>query len=146
MGDFLGCGTREECRDSSERFNRMEADLHNLWASLDYVNRHRSNYEFRLIDGEGHSLEGCDIERIRIDGEYVIEPRQIARGNVARSIFYMHSEYGLPIPDGMRDVLLEWNKNDPPSCHEMRRNNTIERLQGTRNRYIDHPSTAETSQ
>ena len=30
MVAFLGCGSRKECRKTSERFNRMEADLHNL--------------------------------------------------------------------------------------------------------------------
>ncbi len=29
------------------------------------------------------------------------------------------------------------------SCHEMRRNNTIEELQGTRNPFIDHPKQVE---
>ena len=29
------------------------------------------------------------------------------------------------------------------SCHEMRRNNTIEELQGTRNPFIDHPKRVE---
>ncbi len=28
-------------------------------------------------------------------------------------------------------------------CHEMRRNNTIEELQGTRNPFIDHPKRVE---
>ncbi len=37
------------------------------------------------------------------------------------------------------NLLKGWNRKDPPSSHEMRRNNTIEELQGTRNRFIDHP-------
>lgn len=37
----------------------------------------------------------------------------------------------------------QWNRADPPSCHEMRRNNTIEELQGTRNQFIDHPKRVE---
>jgi endonuclease I len=31
----------------------------------------------------------------------------------------------------------------PQSCNEMRRNNVIEELQGTRNRFIDHPKRVE---
>ncbi len=38
---------------------------------------------------------------------------------------------------------MQWNTDDPPSCHEMRRNNRIEELQGVRNPYIDHPKRVE---
>lgn len=55
----------------------------------------------------------------------------------------MHAEYGLPINPEMVPILKQWNRDDPPSCHEMRRNNTIEELQGTRNKFIDHPQLIE---
>ncbi len=55
----------------------------------------------------------------------------------------MHTEYDLPIPAEMLPVLKRRNRDDPPSCAEMRRNNRIEALQGTRNRFIDHPQLAD---
>ena len=55
----------------------------------------------------------------------------------------MHAEYGLPIDSRDVELLKEWNRSDAPSCHEMRRNNTIEEIQGTRNRFIDHPKRVE---
>jgi deoxyribonuclease-1 len=135
MGNYLGCGNREQCQGTSERFNHMEADLHNLYPALAEVNRARSNYLFGMIGGENHApIALCDFE---FDREIKIaEPRPIARGNLARSIFYMHVEYVVPI-------LKQWNREDPSSCHEMRRNNTIEELQGTRNKFIDHPKLIE---
>jgi len=138
MGAHLECGTRDECQDTSERFNRMEADLHNLYPSRADINRGRSNYKFAMIDGEDWYKDDCDFEKDNaLD---VAEPRPIARGNAARSIFYMSVEYGLPIDPVMLEVLKQWNQEDPPSCHEMRRNNTIEEIQGTRNPFIDHPN------
>ena len=136
MGAFLGCGSREDCRRTSERFNHMEADMHNLYPARADVNRARSNYLFAIIEGEP-GPEECDFEHNT--SSRVAEPRPIARGNIARAIFYMHKEYGLPIDTRMVDLLKAWNRADPVSCHEMRRNNTIEELQGTRNRFIDHP-------
>ena len=53
------------------------------------------------------------------------------------------SEYSLNIPVDQLTLLKQWNKDDPVSCHEMRRNNRIEELQGIRNKYIDHSSYAE---
>jgi deoxyribonuclease-1 len=141
MGAFLGCGTRKQCRKNSERFNRMEADLHNLYPARADINRARSNFLFAMIEGEEREFGDCDFERDT--STKVAEPRPITRGNVARVIFYMHSEYGLPVDTRMVDLLKQWNRTDPPSCHEMRRNNTIEELQGTRNRFIDHPRRVE---
>jgi endonuclease I len=37
------------------------------------------------------------------------------------------------------DLLKQWNRDDLPNYNEMRRNNVIEELQGTRNRFIDRP-------
>ncbi len=140
MTTFLGCGTREQCQATSERFNRMEADMHNLYPARADANRARSNYLFAIIEGEP-GPEDCDFERDTI--RRVAEPRPITRGNIARAIFYMHKEYGLPIDTRMVNLLKAWNRADPVSCHEMRRNNTIEELQGTRNPFIDHPKRVE---
>ena len=137
MAEYLDCGSRKQCRRSSERFNHMEADMHNLYPALPSINQARSNYQFGMIEGETREFGECDFERIK--SARIAEPRPIARGNVARAIFYMHTEYGLPIPHDMVELLKQWNREDPPSCHEMRRNNKIEELQGTRNPYIDHP-------
>lgn len=137
MAAHLGCGTRQQCRQTSARFNHMEADLHNLYPSLANINRARSNYLFANIPGEAREFGECNFERSTANR--VAEPRPVARGNAARSVFYMAEEYGLPIDPSMVDLLKQWNRNDPPSCHEFRRNNRIEELQGTRNRFIDHP-------
>ena len=141
MAAFLGCGTRKQCRKTSERFNRMEADLHNLYPSRADINRARSNYRFAIIEGEEREFGECDFERDRSDK--IAEPRPITRGNIARAIFYMHKEYGLPVDSRDIDLLKEWNRDDPPTCNEMRRNNIIEEIQGTRNRFVDHPKWVE---
>lgn len=143
MGEYLGCGSRVKCRVSSdpttrERFNYMEGDLHNLWPALATINKARSNYLFGIIGGEYRKPLGwCDFEYHRT--KRVAEPRPAVRGEIARSIFYMADEYGLPIDPGMVKLLIGWNKVDPPSGHEVWRNNIIEQLQGTRNKFIDDP-------
>ena len=139
MKETAGCAgeSRERCRQISDRFNRMEADLHNLYPSLDEINRARSNHLFGMIDGEDREFGSCDFERDT--AARIAEPRPIARGNVARSIFYMHTEYGAPIDPSMVDLLRRWHCEDPPSAQEHRRNNTIEVIQATRNPFVDNP-------
>jgi deoxyribonuclease-1 len=142
MGAALGCGTRKQCQQTDERFNRMEADLHNLYPALEEINKARGNFRFTIIPGEHHAPRPtCDFE---VDKQKKIaEPRPIARGNVARSIFYMHAEYGLPVHPSMIPLLKQWHQGDPPSEHEKRRNDRIEQLQGTRNTFIDQPELVE---
>ncbi len=136
----LDCGSRQRCRaDDNSRFTRMEADMHNLypvWQEIDVIRR---DTVFGIVSGEDWRYEDCDFEK-KLN---VSEPRPIARGNIARSIFYMHSEYGVPIDPEMLRVLKTWNREDPPSNQELARNNRIEELQGNRNSYIDNPALAE---
>ncbi len=136
----LKCGKREECRRNSPEFNRIEADLHNLWPSLRDVNKARRSYPFGVIKGEKHLFKGCDFELD--ERRRLVEPRPEARGEIARSMFYMASEYGLEIRDRLGNTLLRWNEDDPVSDEERRRNDVIEKIQGNRNPFIDDPSRA----
>jgi len=139
MRDHLECGNHDQCQDTSERYRLMESDLHNMYAALRNVNSSRGDAPYGIIAGENWRYDYCDYER----AGGIAEPRPIARGNIARSIFYMHVEYGLPVDSDLASLLKQWNRDDPTSCHEMRRNNWIEELQGTRNPFIDHPKNIE---
>lgn len=137
----LGCGQRRACRETSARFNRIEADLHNLYVSRIDVNDERGSYPFAMIKGEERRFGRCDFEVH--DKRRVVEPRDAARGEIARAMFYMADAYGLPIHRKQGRVLKQWHFQDAVSHEEKRRNDIIERLQGTRNPYIDNPQLAD---
>jgi len=140
MLKHMSCNSRRQCRlDKKSRFTRMEADMHNLYPAWQEADVSRRNTLFGMIKGEEWRYETCDFERHL----GVTEPRPIARGNIARSIFYMHNEYGVPIDKKMLGQLKAWNREDPPSKQESLRNDIIEELQGNRNIYIDNPTMAE---
>jgi len=92
MTQALGCGSREQCRRTNRRFNRMEADLHNLHPDLQVTNQARSDYRFALLPGETPTvLQTCDFEH---DNEQQLaEPRPEVRGDIARALLYMEHEY-----------------------------------------------------
>ncbi len=139
MGTHLGCGNRAACRAHAThgtRFNHMEADLHNLFPAMAGLNRTRSDNSFGIIAGKARSLLACDFESDSAND--ITEPRPGARGDIARAIFYMHSEYQLPIDATLLPLLQGWNHDDPPDTYEIWRNDTISRLQGTRNQFIDN--------
>ncbi len=94
MVAHLGCTSRGQCRQTNARFNRMEADLHNLFPARSGTNRARSDRTFGEVAGEPREFgTTCGFE-VDIDND-VAEPPPGARGDVARAIFYMHQEYGL---------------------------------------------------
>ena len=133
----LGCGRRQQCRERSERFNVIEADLHNLYPTLRTSNTARGAMAFGELAGELWMTPDCDLE---IDeARRRVEPREAVRGDIARAIFYMESRYGLEIYRRQRALLLKWHRADPPDDHERWRNDRIEVLQGNRNPFIDRP-------
>ena len=130
----MGCKNVKECRKNNKKFNYAVADLHNMYPALRNINSSRGNSLYGIIDGESRKYKDCDYERVK----GITEPREIARGNLARSIMYMSSEYNLPIPDKMTAIIQKWHKDDPPSAHEHRRNKKIMTLQSTSNNYISN--------
>lgn len=136
----LKCGRRRQCRETSARFNRIEADLHNLYPARTDLNDARSSFRFGAIGGERREYGHCDFE---VDErKRVVEPRPASRGEIARAMFYMHDEYGMTIFTKQGRLLKQWHRQDPPSRHERWRNDVIQRIQGTRNPYIDRPELA----
>ncbi|HEY5602628.1 MAG TPA: endonuclease [Gammaproteobacteria bacterium] len=138
--DYLGCDSLGRCRTESRRFNRMEADLHNYYPEVKMITRARANYAYGEIPGEFRDFFECDFE-VDVRNK-IVESRTVARGNIARALFYMHWEYGLPIDKQNINTLIAWHTEDPPSKDEQRRNDLIQKLQGTRNLFIDNPGKA----
>ncbi len=140
----LKCGRRKQCRETSDRFNRIEADLHNLYPARTEINDARGAMRYGEIPGERRWDGACDFE---VDEQQrAVEPRPAARGEIARAMFYMSDTYGLIIFDRHGALLKRWHREDPVSAHERQRNDAIDTIQGTRNRYIDNPELVDALQ
>jgi deoxyribonuclease-1 len=136
-----GCRKRKQCRASSPRFNRIEADMHNFYPARNDINKARSAFPFDMITGEQRAFGSCDFELD--ERRRRVEPRPAVRGNIARAMFHMKESYGLKIFRRQGEMLKRWNREDPPDADERRRNDAIARVQGTRNRFIDNPKAAD---
>lgn len=136
----LHCGSRMQCLDSGNKlYARMEADMHNMYPVWSDLVTYRNGSRFGNIDGEHWRFEDCDIEW---QGG-VLEPRPVARGNIARAMMYMHERYGLKLEPEMLKLMVQWSSEDPPSNQEVERNRQIEAMQGNRNPFIDDPAWAD---
>ena len=135
----LDCIDRRNCRSRKE-FNFIESDLHNLYPSRRDLNMLRGSHRFGSVKGEVRALGSYDF---KVDNKKrIIEPAPASQGEVARAMFHMSKTYDLKIFKKQAETLAYWNKVDQPSQEEMRRNDIIESLQGTRNYFIDNPKTS----
>jgi deoxyribonuclease-1 len=134
----LRCVTDRQCNIMNPRYVFMASDLHNYYPALSQIEQARANAQFGVLDDSAQvnfAELGCEMKT----SFKMVEPRDDAKGNVARALFYMHVEYDLPIPGNIA-TYKQWHEMDPPDAEERTRNDKIEAVQGTRNRFIDNPA------
>lgn len=118
------------------------SDLHNLWPAYGPLNSSHGDSPYGELPGEQNRrfTEYCpDFERGIGNAPDLVDPADAARGDLARSILYMHYVYGLPFDDAVDDPehLLSWANDDPVDAAESHREDEIQRLQpGSRNPLI----------
>lgn len=124
-------------------------DIHHLRPTDVQVNSARGNLDF---DNGGSSIKGCD-ECKRTANSW--EPPNRVKGDVARMLFYMATRYeqgdkvdlelneklnnGSSPYHGKLSTLIQWHLQDPVDDFERNRNDVIQKWQGNRNPFIDHP-------
>ena len=122
----------------------MKSDLFHLYPTDDFANNKRANNDFGVVVTptwmNGGSKLGTDSE-----GQTVFEPRDVHKGNVARTHFYFIIRYdgnynGYQDAAKMEAHLRNWHVSDPVDSAEQARNEAIYALQNNRNPFIDHPA------
>ncbi|GAB4282542.1 MAG: hypothetical protein Kow0029_28130 [Candidatus Rifleibacteriota bacterium] len=110
-----------------------KADLHHLYPTDPIANSTRGSLPYGYVENPTWENGGS-----KCDGK-VFEPRKKYRGNIARGLFYFSVRYNKKIDREEEEVLRKWNKEDPVDANEKARNDRVERIQGNRNPFIDHP-------
>ena len=128
---------RRCARLASSWFRQVEGDLHNLFPAIGVLNEARADHGIGLVAGEPRRWGRCDFEVAA--GR--VEPREGARGDIARAYLYMNAAYPeVKVMDAsLGELLLQWHRSDPPDAWERRRNDFAAARQGNRNPWIDAP-------
>jgi deoxyribonuclease-1 len=128
----FGCITSRQC-NSKPGYAAIADDLHHLYPLERTVDMDRRGSRFGDLP--------ADLE-VRSCGHQVsfqtFDPPDVAKGNVARAMIYMHKQHDLPLI-GPLQMYQRWNKLDPPDEDERARNSAISKIQNRRNQYIDNP-------
>ena len=143
-------------------------DLHHLRPADRNINGKHSNLGYDeggkpVVD---ETLDGTPVTGIRVDlDNQSFEPTDLAKGQVARMLFYMAVRYeagdnlgdekmpDLKLIDDNKKIkepvigdlctLLKWHARFPVSDFERRRNDRVQQIQGNRNPFIDRPDYAD---
>jgi len=121
----------------------MVSDLFHLYPTDDVPNNVRSNYAFGLpVTNITYNVNGSKLGTDATN-EIVFEPRNVHKGNVARSLFYFcityPTNFGTFMSLKQENILRAWNVLDTVDWKERLRNTRIHAAQNTWNPFIDHP-------
>lgn len=121
-----------------------KADLHHLFPSDCKANATRGNFPFGEVARQDWT-DGGSERGTNAQGHIVFEPRAEQRGNTARAILYFYTVYGVTGAPDLENfkieepVLKKWHAQDPVTEDERLRNDTVQKVQGNRNPFVDHP-------
>ncbi|WP_136666736.1 endonuclease [Flavobacterium sp. H122] len=140
----------------------MVSDAHFIPPTDGKVNGMRSNYPHgNVASVKWTSENGGKLGTSNVNGYKgtVFEPIDEFKGDIARMYFYFATRYEDKVThfnydmfngnsnqvftDAFRNMLLQWHKLDPVNEREIKRNNAIQKRQGNRNPFIDHPEFVE---
>jgi len=121
-----------KCARRNRYFARMEADLYNLWPSVGELNGLRSNYSMAQIPGAGAISFGKCSAKVE---DRKFEPMDEFKGVVARTYFYMESQYpGRGIVSNKNMPLFQaWDNKFPATPWECKRAGKIAAIQKNEN-------------
>jgi len=143
-GNFINCEhTWPQSKFTKEFSSELQkSDLHHLFPSDMRANSTRSNNPFANVDGKATHAQCQDSKiGVALDNPSIrsFEPPSEHKGNVARAIYYFSTRYKINIDATQAKYLKIWNEEDPVDMEELERNESIMKLQGNRNPFIDYP-------
>lgn len=129
----LQCGTSSQCEEN-QSYRRMAADLHNMVPVQSRIEMRRRSAKYARL-GPGASENVCGIR----ESTQFIEPPDRVKGDIARTVAYMVSTYGLPWI-GVSSTFKLWNDQDSPDDSEITRHRRIVNIQGNENPFVTDPA------
>ena len=114
------------------------SDLHHLYPVSSVINSVRANHPYCDVDELIREDDGSRYGNT--NGIRCFEPRDEHKGNAARAMFYFAAVYQQELPADEEATLREWSELDPVDAAERDRNDRVERIQGSRNPFVDDPS------
>lgn len=119
-----------KCAETNPIFQKMEADLYNLFPEIGELNGLRNNFSMAALTGSQYDFGDC---KAKIEDKK-FEPMDFAKGIVARTYLNFEHQYpGHGVISNKNEKLFEaWNKTYPITELECKRWKALEPKQGYR--------------
>lgn len=128
-------GGRENCGKSNDaEYRQFNSDPHMLTLSVGAVNAARSNYDLKELPNAHYEFTGCEFKYDRQTRG--AEPRDEAKGFLARAKLYAAARYSYYLSIEQQTMLVRWHETYPPNEWEKKRNIKISEHTGTVNPFI----------
>lgn len=136
--DQFDCVSKRQCK-TRQSYQDAVTDPHNIYPVKQRVHLDRRGTRFGdLPEDIKVASENCPYQL----SFQTFNPPDYARGNVARTMFYMHEVHDLPFV-GSLETYKRWNREDPPDDEERARNKAISTMTGRSNPFIENPERAD---
>ena len=121
-------------------YRMMQADMYNLYPAIGAVNAMRSNFNYAMLAGEPSTFGTCEMKI----ADRKAEPPTRARGQIARTYFYMQDAYGprYHMSHQQAQLMQAWDRQYPVDKWECTRAKRIESMQGNENKFVKGPCQA----
>ena len=125
---------RKCAEKANPEYRLMQADMYNLYPAIGAVNAMRSNFNYQMLTGEQSTFGTCEMKI----ADRKAEPPARARGQIARTYFYMQDAYGprYHMSRQHEQLMGAWDRQYPVDAWECTRAKRIEALQGNENRFV----------
>jgi len=116
-----------------------KCDLHHLYPTDYDANATRADHPFGTVSTNQRWSDGGSRLGDNSGGQTVFEPRDIHKGNVARSMVYFATHYNHSLTEAEKTLYATWHAQDPVDDTERSRTLEIERRQGNINPFVVCP-------
>lgn len=124
-----GVNKRKYCQKTDMDYRNAHNDLMNLVPAVGQLNGLRSNKPFaeKVSGKKEQTFNGAG--KVFVVTSRVAIPDVSIRGDIARIAFYMEDTYGVTYSKRQLALFMKWDKEDPLSPEERKRNQLINKIQ-----------------
>jgi len=122
------------CQKVDDTFKKMRLDLHNLIPENAMLKQPR-HFRYGIIASGSKENHSCNYYFDK--KQKILEPAPHLRGQIARTILYMHDTYHIALSADEIHLYFAWHKQYPVTPWERERNQRIREIQGNSNPYIN---------
>ncbi len=148
---IVGGGPEDDAMNIEHTWPRSEGaesepalcDVHHLYPTMVDANSERGSNPLGEVTGTVYWSRGGSSLGRDSGGTTVFEPRDAHKGNAARSMLYVWTQYGYAPSAAEKDMYAAWNALDPVATRDVERDAATSRYQFNHNPFVVCPAFAE---